>query len=142
MYAEKENLFYIEEINGYIQFKKNKQNQIDTLIFNKEGQDIKAKKINPSWGIAGSATINGWDGLSIELTETDKKGIWTINNVKLKEGEIKFRFNNDWTINLGDNKNGRLKIEGDNIKIKNGFYDIILDLSDDENPKYKISKHN
>jgi CubicO group peptidase (beta-lactamase class C family) len=142
MYAEKENLFYVEELNGYIHFEKNNLNQIDTLIFNKAGQDIKAKKINPTWGIVGSATANGWDGLSIELTETNKKGIWTINNVQLKEGEIKFRFNNDWTINFGDNKNGNLKYEGDNIKIKNGNYEITLDLSDEENPKYKIAKHN
>jgi hypothetical protein len=62
--------------------------------------------------------------------------------VQLKEGEIKFRFNNDWTINFGDNKNGNLKYEGDNIKIKNGNYEITLDLSDEENPKYKIAKHN
>lgn len=142
MYAEKDNLFYVEELNGYIHFEENKQNQIDTLIFNKEGQDTKAKKINPSWGIIGSATVNGWDGLNIELTATNKNGIWTINNVQLKEGEIKFRLNNDWTINLGDNKNGNLKFDGDNIKIENGNYDITLDLSDEENPKYKISKHN
>jgi CubicO group peptidase (beta-lactamase class C family) len=142
MYAEKENLFYVEELNGYIHFEKNSLNQIDTLIFNKEGQDIKAKRINPSWGIIGSATVNGWDGLNTELAETNKKGIWTINNVQLKEGEIKFRFNNDWTINFGDNKNGNLKFDGDNIKIENGNYDITLDLSDEENPKYKIAKHN
>ncbi|MBK9734337.1 MAG: serine hydrolase [Saprospiraceae bacterium] len=142
MYAEKENLFFVEELNSYIHFEKNKLNQIDTLIFTKEEQDIKAKRIYPSWGIIGSATVNGWDGSNIELTETNKKGIWTINNVQLKDGEIKFRFNNDWTINYGDNNNGSLKFEGDNIKIENGHYDIILDLSDEENPNYKLLKHN
>lgn len=141
IYAENDNLFYVEEANGYIHFNKNKLNQIDTLILNKDGQTIKAKRINPSWGIIGSATPNGWDGLNIELTETANKGIWEIKNVTLKDGEIKFRFNNDWTINLGDNKNGNLKLEGDNIKIESGNYDIFLDLSDVENPKYKISKH-
>ncbi len=142
IYAESDSLFYVEEANGYIQFKKNKLNLIDTLILNKNGQGIIAKRIYPSWGIIGSATANGWEGLNIELTETNKKGIWIINNVQLKEGEIKFRFNNDWTINLGDNKNGNLKSEGANIKVKDGNYDIILDLSDEENPKCKISKHN
>ncbi len=142
MYAEKENLFYVEELNGYIHFEKNNLSQIDTLIFNREGRDIKAKRVNASWGIVGSATANGWDGLDIELTESNKTRIWAINNVQLKDGEIKFRFNNDWTINFGDNKNENLKFEGDNIKIENGSYDITLDLSDEDNPKYKIVKRN
>lgn len=140
MYAEKENLFYVEELNGYIHFEKNNQNEIETLVFNKEGQDIKAKKINPSWGIVGSATKDGWDGLNIELTQTNVRGIWEISNLQLKKGEIKFRFNNDWTINLGDNKNGNLKFEGENIKIEDGIYEIALDLTDEENPKYNIEK--
>jgi CubicO group peptidase (beta-lactamase class C family) len=142
LYPEKQNLFYADEINGYIRFEKNKSNQIDTLIFNREGQDIKAIKINPSWGVIGSATENGWDGADIKMLETETKGLWKAQNISLKEGEIKFRLNNDWTINLGltENKSNHLRQEGENIKIENGIYDIVLDLTDDENPKYKISK--
>lgn len=141
MYAEKDNLFYVDELNGYIHFEKNTQNLADTLVFNKDGRIIKAKRIYPSWGMAGSATPNGWDGQNIELTETERKGVWSITNVPLKDGEIKFRFNNDWTINLGSSSNEHLIADGNNIKIENGNYDIILDLSDDDKPKYRVSKH-
>jgi CubicO group peptidase (beta-lactamase class C family) len=140
LYPEKVNLFYVEELDGYIRFERNKRDQIDTLKFTMQGQEMKAFRINPSWGIIGSATDNGWDGLNIELTETGKAGIWVINNVPLKDGEIKFRFNNDWTINLGDNNSGGLISYGDNIKVESGTYDITLDLSDEEIPRYKIVK--
>jgi CubicO group peptidase (beta-lactamase class C family) len=142
LYPEKENLFYVTELNGYIRFEKNKANQVDTLIFNREGQDIKAIKINPSWGVIGSATENGWNGADIKMTETETKGIWTIKNIALKDGEIKFRLNNDWIVNLGltENKSDKLRPEGENIKIENGVYDIVLDLTDVDNPKYKVSK--
>lgn len=142
LYPEKDNLFYVTELNSYIRFQKNESNQIDTLVFNKEGQDIKAHKINPSWGVIGSATENGWDGTDIEMVETERKGIWKVQNIQLNDGEIKFRFNNDWTINLGlaESKSNALRPEGENIKILNGLYDILLDVTNDENPTYRISK--
>jgi CubicO group peptidase (beta-lactamase class C family) len=142
LYPEKENLFYVTELNSYIHFEKNTSNQIDTLIFNREGQDIKAAKINPLWGVIGSATENGWDGTDIKMIETETKGIWTVKNISLKDGEIKFRLNSDWSVNLGltESKFDKLRQEGENIKIENGVYDIILDLTDDDNPKYKITK--
>lgn len=142
LYPEKQNLFYVEELNSYIHFEKNHSNEIDTLIFNQEGQDVKAKRIYPSWEIIGSSTENGWDGLGLKLSKTDTVNIWAIKNIQLKDGEIKFRFNRDWTINLGINSGNVLKQDGENIKIENGNYNIILDLTDDENPKYKISKQN
>jgi CubicO group peptidase (beta-lactamase class C family) len=141
MFAEENNLFYIEDLNGYIHFKKNKLGLFDTLIFKKDGKGIKGKRINPSWGIIGSSTSNGWDGLDIELTETNIKGIWKIDNIHLKDGEIKFRFNNDWTINLGKNNNGNLEFHGENIKIENGNYEVILNLIDEENPKHNITRN-
>lgn len=140
LYPEKQNMFYVLELNDYIHFGKNNQNEIDTLIFNKNGQEIKAIKIYPSWEIMGSATKNGWEGLGSKLVETAVKNIWEIKNIELKKGEIKFRFNSDWTINLGLNSGDTLKQDGDNIKIENGNYSIILDLTDTENPKFKINK--
>lgn len=140
LYPENENLFYVQEINGHIHFEKNRQNQIDTLIIEYQGQTIKAKKINPTWGIVGSASINGWDGEDIELTEMNENGVWTISGLKLNDGEFKFRFNNDWTINLGENEGKALIPDGNTIKVTRGIYSIILDLTDTENPKYEISK--
>jgi CubicO group peptidase (beta-lactamase class C family) len=142
MYSEKENLFYVMELNDYIRFEKNKIGQIDTLKFMMQGQELKAIRINPAWGIIGNATTSGWEGKDIKLKETDKKGIWTIKNITLSEGELKFRFNSDWTINLGDAKNGTLSANGENIKVKGGSYDIVLDVTDGEKPTYKILKTN
>lgn len=140
LFPENENLFYVQEINGYIHFEKNGQNQIDTLIIDNQGQIIKAKKINPVWGIVGSACVNGWDGEDIELTKIDENDIWIISGLKLNDGEFKFRFNKDWTISLGEDRDQTLINDGDSIKVSKGIYDIILDLSDNENPSYEILK--
>jgi len=140
LYAEKQNSFYVEEINGYVHFKPNKRNQIDTLLFNQNGQNIKAKRIWPSWGIVGSAMENGWDGPDLKL-QPAQKNRWEAKNIQFKDGEIKFRFNNDWTINLGEADNGKLSQEGANIKVQEGLYDIFLDLTDKEKPAFKMIKH-
>ncbi|WP_310554437.1 serine hydrolase [Flavobacterium sp.] len=140
LYPVKENLFYAEELNGYVSFEKNSNAQIASLIFYKGDQPTKAKKIFPSWGIVGSATEKGWEGPDTKLFETETKGIWTIKNVSLKTGELKFRFNDDWTLNFGKDMSDRLMPEGNNLEIKVGVYDVLLDLTDFENPKYKIVK--
>ena len=138
LFAEAENKFYSKEINGYVYFKSNQAKQIDTLVFEQNGQAIKAKRIYPSWGIIGSSTPYGWEGKDITLTKTAKKDVWTIKNLSLADGEIKFRFNGDWTINLGETDKGSLTQDGANIKIKKGVYTIVLDLTKPENPTYKI----
>jgi len=140
LYPENENSFYVQEINGYIHFEENTLDQIDTLILKNQGQIIKAKRIYPTWGIIGSATATGWEGVDIELAKIGTKGIWAIQDLELNDGEIKFRFNNDWTISLGKNEGKALIQNGDNIQITKGIYDITLDLTDYENPKYKIVK--
>ena len=67
-----------------------------------------------------------------------------MNNIKLSIGELEFRFNNEWNISYGDNGNDMaLAFFGDNIKITApGTYDIILDLTDETKPKYRILKKN
>ncbi len=93
------------------------------------------------WGLVGSATTNGWDGPDIQFSEDkNKKGVWVLKNVRLSDGEIKYRFNKDWRINYGNDKSGKLVSNGENIKVKAGNYDITLDLTDDQNSKYMISR--
>ena len=140
LYPEKQNLFYVEALESYMHFANNHANEIDTLIFNQQGQDVKARKIYPSWEIAGSATANGWDGPGLKLSKTDTANIWTLRSSTLTDGAIKFRFNSEWTINLGINIGTFLKRDGAPINIDHGHYDIILDLTDDTNPKYTISR--
>ncbi len=102
----------------------------------------KVDKAVAYWGLVGSATKNGWDGPDINFNEDkNKKGVWVLKNVTLTDGEIKFRFNNDWSFNLGNNEKGEFVNGGDNIKVKAGLYDFTLDLRDDSTPKYTISRH-
>ena len=81
------------------------------------------------WGLVGNATANSWDGPDMEMYETgtDKYTIFA----ELSAGEMKFRFNEDWGVNFGDNgADGTLEDGGANIVIANpGTYYIILDLN-------------
>ncbi len=81
------------------------------------------------WGLVGSATTNGWDGPDMIMYEsgTDQYGIFA----QLVAGEIKFRFDNDWGVNLGDTgADGSLEPGGDNIAIaEDGGYFISLNTA-------------
>jgi len=55
-----------------------------------------------TWGIIGSAVPGtGWNS-SVPMTFNAAAGTWTITT-NLLAGEIKFRANDDWAINFGDN---------------------------------------
>ena len=79
------------------------------------------------WGLVGSATPNGWNGPDVEMYQTGPQefSIYT----ELVSGELKFRFNEDWGNNFGDNGNdGTLESGGANIAISAGTYFIVMDL--------------
>lgn len=78
------------------------------------------------WGIIGSATAGGWG--------SDQNMTWDATNkvltatLDLVAGELKFRANDDWAINLGGSLTD-LKQDGSNIAIAQaGNYTITLDL--------------
>ncbi|WP_445957529.1 RagB/SusD family nutrient uptake outer membrane protein [Yeosuana sp.] len=82
------------------------------------------------WGLVGDATTNAWDGPDMEMYETgtDQYAIYA----DLTAGEIKFRFNEDWGNNYGDDgADGTLEPGAPtNIAIPNdGTYFITLDLN-------------
>ncbi|HNT21284.1 MAG TPA: SusE domain-containing protein [Saprospiraceae bacterium] len=81
------------------------------------------------WGLIGSATANGWDA-DQDMTYNASTGIWMITT-SLKSGEIKFRANDAWGINFGDNGNNlSLEYDGANIPIgEAGNYEIQLILN-------------
>ena len=87
------------------------------------------------WGVVGSAA-NDWGArpdLPFYKTNTANE---FVAYVTLIDGEIKFRQNNDWVVNLGG-KGGVTSAGGDNIAVKAGSYKISL------NPvanTYKIEK--
>lgn len=81
------------------------------------------------WGVVGSAA-NDWGAtpdLPFYTTGTD--GI-LVAYVTLIDGEIKFRKDNDWTLNYGDTGlDGNLDEGGDNIPVTAGTYEIIMNLN-------------
>lgn len=82
-----------------------------------------------TWGLVGSATANGWDGPDFKLQYNSYQDNWK-GVVTLVDGEIKFRFNNDWDLNYGDTGvDGSLEVGGDNIVVTAGHYLVTLDLN-------------
>ena len=84
-----------------------------------------------SWGVVGSG-YNDWgatpDGKFYYdyTTDTFKVGI------RLVDGEIKFRQNNAWDVNIGDTgADGTLEDGGDNLVVTAGHYVITLNFNDD-----------
>jgi hypothetical protein len=97
-----------------------------------------AKKTN--WGVIGDAT-GSWDN-DKDLTYDTNTQVWTAT-LPLSVGEIKFRANDAWEINLGGAKSGdgKLAAGGDNIKVTEaGTYLITLDLSHPGNYSYSLKK--
>ncbi|RYC67905.1 SusE domain-containing protein [Spirosoma sordidisoli] len=79
-----------------------------------------------SWGIVGSAAPNGWDGPDAPFVYDPSTDQWRAV-VTLKDGDIKFRQNNAWTVNYGGAA-GTLKEGGDNIAVKAGTYLVTADF--------------
>jgi hypothetical protein len=82
-------------------------------------------------GIVGSAAPNGWDGPDVSLMpDFSRDGVWVAYGVELADGEIKFRMNNDWGVNYGDDgADGSLERDAANIAVSAGVYDIEVDLA-------------
>ncbi|HKL31464.1 MAG TPA: RagB/SusD family nutrient uptake outer membrane protein [Tangfeifania sp.] len=80
------------------------------------------------WGLIGDATPGGWDAdTDMEFDSETKE--WKMI-VELGTGFIKFRANDGWDINLGDNgADGTLEYGGENIAVDEpGRYEIKLSL--------------
>ncbi|HPE86167.1 MAG: RagB/SusD family nutrient uptake outer membrane protein [Bacteroidales bacterium] len=92
--------------------------------------------LKTEWGIIGSATANGWDS-DQDMTYDAETGLWTAT-LELVAGEIKFRANDDWTLNYGDDGvDGILEMGGANIVIEaSGNYIITMKLG---TPDYTYS---
>ncbi len=84
-----------------------------------------------NWGIIGSATPNGWGDPDTDMTYVGgPTDLYTWEaSVTLVDGEIKFRANDGWDINYGDNgADGSLEPGGDNIAVTAGDYIVKLIL--------------
>jgi hypothetical protein len=81
------------------------------------------------WGLVGDATENGWNGPDMEMYETSND-VYELY-ADLLGNQIKFRFNEDWGQNYGDDgADGSLNSGGANIVIPgDGVYHVVLDLN-------------
>lgn len=70
-----------------------------------------------NWGLVGSATTNGWDGPDMPLYRTTTANVLA-GYYNLKDGEIKFRPDNSWGSDFGDN--------GNNIPVTAGLYKVTV----------------
>ncbi len=83
-----------------------------------------------TWGIIGSATPGGWDtDTNMTFTGSGKGDYTWTGNISLTDGEIKFRANDGWDINLGDtDADGSLEPGGTNISVSAGSYTVLMVL--------------
>lgn len=82
-----------------------------------------------TWGIVGSSTPNGWGGPDLPMTYNVDLDIWEAT-VEFTNGEIKFRADNNWDNNYGDNDyDGSLEPGGANIYVSAGYYRVSLNLT-------------
>ena len=82
------------------------------------------------WGLVGDATTNSWNGPDMEMYETSSN-VFELY-ATLSGNQIKFRFNEDWGQNYGDNEaDGTLEAGGGNIDLPsgNGVYHVVLNIN-------------
>ena len=79
-----------------------------------------------SMGIIGDAVNADWT-TEAPLTYNAETGAWEATGVVLNAGSIKFRANNSWEINFGGALDN-LVINGDNITVEAGTYNVVLTL--------------
>ncbi len=80
------------------------------------------------WAIIGDATPNGWSGDTDMKFINDGNGIWKLTT-NLTVGEMKFRQDHDWGVNLGGS-GGNLSAGGNNIPVTvAGNYTITLNTT-------------
>ena len=81
-----------------------------------------------TWSVIGSAPPGTAWANDQQLTYDAAKKTWSVT-LHMTTGEFKFRANNDWAVNLGDDgANGSLEYNGANIAVAAGDYTITLDL--------------
>ncbi len=100
-----------------------------------------------NWGLIGSSTPGGWDS-DTDLTYDIEAGKLKVTLDLTQSGDladtgIKFRANNAWDLNLGDDEgDGILEEGGKNIAVpETGNYTVYLDLSNPERLTYELIKN-
>jgi hypothetical protein len=80
-----------------------------------------------TWSVIGDGAA-GWS-TDVPMTFDAVAGVWKVTTTLNASGQIKFRANNDWAINLGSSGTGNgLKYDGSNLSVTGGSHTVILDL--------------
>ncbi|MFC2148038.1 DUF6090 family protein [Bacteroidota bacterium] len=84
-------------------------------------------------GIVGNALESGWFKSVPMALINEKEGVWEIK-IHLSKGRFKFRANDSWSQNWGENSYspGSLLMNGKDIQVEEGFYHIRINLSDND----------
>ena len=103
--------------------------------------DLTWSATKTAWGLIGSATPDEWNS-DQDMEYQAETETWLIT-LDLVAGEMKFRANDDWGINLGDNDTDlSLEYDGANIPVaEDGNYTITLNLAVGGNYTYSVSKN-
>lgn len=136
--ADSSGRFRVAGMNGHLEFMGRQPGLYDSVaLFRKDRRHL-GVRVNATWGIAGSALPGGWSAPDIVMLPANgQPGVWTAMNVRLLDGVIKFRFNNDWTFNLGAAPGSKmLEDDGPDIAVKAGTYTISLHLQASTNPVF------
>ena len=78
------------------------------------------------WEVIGDATAGGWDKGQVMDYDPDTD-TWS-TTITVSDGDIKFRWDASWTINLGGDLNA-LTQDGPNIHVSEGTYKIVLNAN-------------
>ncbi|CAL2064179.1 SusE domain-containing protein [Tenacibaculum sp. 190524A05c] len=113
-------------------------NYIVTVDLNNKTYTL--EQIDNIWGLVGGA-YNDWGATpDAQFTRDWSRpfdDIWILRDVTLIDGEYKFRSNNDWAVNYGDDGgDGVLEQGGANLSTTAGTFTFVLDFSDPANPTY------
>ena len=113
---------------GGLRTTKNLVNKFALATIDVNGLNADLGGIMSDWGLVGDATTNAWDGPDMEMYETATNQFSLY--ATLKTGQIKFRFNEDWGVNYGDNgADGSLESGGTNIDVTAGTYLVTFNLN-------------
>lgn len=99
---------------------------IDAMTYSFEPFDASGEPTYSTIGVIGDATPGGWDA-DTDMTQSDfDDHIWFVNGITLQDGEMKFRAEDDWDVNWGDNTplSGVGFQDGPNIPVTAGTYDV------------------
>ncbi|MEM9527999.1 MAG: RagB/SusD family nutrient uptake outer membrane protein, partial [Bacteroidota bacterium] len=99
--------------------------------------DLSYSVTEVQFGLIGSATLGGWDA-DTDMTYDADQGAWVLTTQLTGGNEIKFRANDLWDLNYGDDSaDGLLEENGANISVaRDGTYEIKLFL---DRPDYTFS---